>query len=148
MQCAVIEYARNVLNIKDANSREMNERTSDAVIDLMEDQKNVTDMGGTMRLGAYDCKLKKGTNSFDAYANPEVKERHRHRYEFNNEYLETFENAGMKAAGCNPDTGLVEIMEIPEHRWFTGVQFHPEYSSTVLKPHPIFMAFIKAAIQE
>ncbi len=148
MQCAVIEYARNVLNLKEANSREMNNRTPDAVIDLMEDQKNVTDMGGTMRLGAYDCNLKKGTNSFEAYGAADVKERHRHRYEFNNEYLEAFEQAGMKAAGCNPDTGLVEIMEIPKHKWFVGVQFHPEYSSTVLKPHPIFMAFIKAAIKE
>ncbi|MCU4157520.1 CTP synthase [Carboxylicivirga sp. A043] len=148
MQCAVIEYARNVLNLKDASSREMNERTPDAVIDLMEDQKNVTDMGGTMRLGAYDCNLKEGSNSFNAYGKADVKERHRHRYEFNNEYLEAYEKAGMKAAGCNPDTGLVEIMEIPKHKWFVGVQFHPEYSSTVLKPHPIFMAFIKAAIQE
>lgn len=148
MQCAVIEFARNVLNLKEANSREMNNRTPDAVIDLMEDQKNITDMGGTMRLGAYDCHLKKGTNSYEAYGAFEVRERHRHRYEFNNEYLETYEQAGMKAAGCNPDTGLVEIMEIPKHKWFVGVQFHPEYSSTVLKPHPIFMAFIKAAIKE
>ncbi|WP_439184496.1 CTP synthase [Carboxylicivirga taeanensis] len=148
MQCAVIEYARNVLNLKEANSREMNNRTPDAVIDLMEDQKNVTDMGGTMRLGAYDCHLKEGSNSYEAYGTPDVKERHRHRYEFNNEYLEAFEDAGMKAAGCNPDTGLVEIMEIPAHKWFVGVQFHPEYSSTVLKPHPIFMAFIKAAIKK
>ncbi|MCG8579027.1 MAG: CTP synthase [Bacteroidales bacterium] len=148
MQCAVIEYARNVLKITEANSREMNERTPDAVIDLMEDQKNITDMGGTMRLGAYECNLKKGSKSFDAYGKPDVRERHRHRYEFNNEYLEAYEKAGMKAAGCNPETGLVEIMEIPEHKWFVGVQFHPEYSSTVLKPHPIFMAFIKATIQE
>ncbi|MBK3517821.1 CTP synthase [Carboxylicivirga marina] len=148
MQCAVIEYARNVLKLGEANSREMNERTPNAVIDLMEDQKNVTDMGGTMRLGAYDCNLKKGTKSFEAYGKDDVKERHRHRYEFNNEYLDQYEKAGMKAAGCNPETGLVEIMELPEHKWFVGVQFHPEYSSTVLKPHPIFMAFIKAAIQE
>lgn len=148
MQCAVIEYARNVLNLPEANSREMNHTTPDAVIDLMEDQKNVTEMGGTMRLGAYDCSLKKGTNSLEAYGSKNVKERHRHRYEFNNEYLEAYEKAGMKAAGCNPDTGLVEIMEIPEHKWFVGVQFHPEYSSTVLKPHPIFLAFVKAAIQE
>jgi len=148
MQCAVIEYARNVLKLKDANSREMNHTTHDAVIDLMEDQKNVTDMGGTMRLGAYDCSLKKGTKSFDAYGRSDVKERHRHRYEFNNEYIDAYAKAGMKAAGCNPETGLVEIMEIPEHKWFVGVQFHPEYSSTVLKPHPIFLAFIKAAIQE
>ncbi len=148
MQCAVIEYARNVLNLKEANSREMNHTTPDAVIDLMEDQKNVSDMGGTMRLGAYECELKKSTNSLKAYGKELVHERHRHRYEFNNEYLESYEKAGMKAAGCNPETGLVEIMEIPEHKWFVGVQFHPEYSSTVLKPHPIFLAFIKAAISE
>nr|WP_321410104.1 CTP synthase [uncultured Carboxylicivirga sp.] len=148
MQCAVIEYARNVLNLPDANSREMNHTTANPVIDLMEDQKNVSEMGGTMRLGAYECALTPGTNSAAAYSKELVHERHRHRYEFNSEYLETYEKAGMKAAGCNPDTGLVEIMEIPAHKWFVGVQFHPEYSSTVVKPHPIFMAFIKAAISE
>lgn len=148
MQCAVIEFARNVVQLPEANSREMNHTTAYPVIDLMEDQKNVSEMGGTMRLGAYECALTKSTRSAKAYGKDLVHERHRHRYEFNNEYLEAFEKAGMKAAGCNPDTGLVEIMEIPEHKWFVGVQFHPEYSSTVLKPHPIFMAFIKAAISE
>lgn len=148
MQCAVIEYARNVLKLDDANSREMDHTSKNPVIDLMEDQKNVTDMGGTMRLGAYECQLKKGTNSHKAYGSETIQERHRHRYEFNSEYLEAYEAAGMKAAGINPDTGLVEIMEIPKHKWFVGVQFHPEYSSTVLKPHPIFMAFIKATIND
>ncbi len=148
MQISVIEYARNVLKYYDANSREMNYSTTHPVIDLMEDQKNVTDKGGTMRLGAYECELVEGTNAYNAYGSNLTYERHRHRYEFNNEYLEAFEAAGMKAAGVNPDTGLVEIVEIPSHKWFVGVQFHPEYSSTVLKPHPIFMAFIKAAISE
>nr|WP_319398442.1 CTP synthase [uncultured Carboxylicivirga sp.] len=148
MQCAVIEYARNVLNLPDANSIEMNHSTVDPVINLMEDQKNVSEMGGTMRLGAYECSLVKGTNSAQAYGKELVHERHRHRYEFNSDYLEAYEKAGMKAAGCNPDTGLVEIMEIPAHKWFVGVQFHPEYSSTVVNPHPIFMAFVKAAISE
>jgi len=148
MQCAVIEYARNVLKYADANSREMNYSTHYPVIDLMEDQKNVTDKGGTMRLGAYDCSLVQGSKSFESYGKELISERHRHRYEFNNDYLAAYEAGGMKAAGTNPDTGLVEIMEIPSHKWFVGVQFHPEYSSTVLKPHPIFMAFIKAAISE
>ncbi len=146
MQCAVIEYAQNVLGYKDANSTEMAINTPYPVIDLMEDQKNVTDMGGTMRLGAYECKVKKGTNAYDAYQTELVQERHRHRYEFNNEYLDIYEKTGMIASGHNPDTGLVEIMELPEHKWFVGVQFHPEYSSTVLKPHPIFSSFIKASI--
>ncbi len=146
MQCAVIEYAHNVLGFKDANSTEMSINTPYPVIDLMEDQKNVTEMGGTMRLGAYECEVKKGTNAYDAYKTELVEERHRHRYEFNNEYLDIFEKTGMIASGHNPDTGLVEIMELPEHKWFVGVQFHPEYSSTVLKPHPIFLAFIKASI--
>jgi CTP synthase len=147
MQCAVIEFARNVLGYKDANSTEMAVDTPYPVIDLMEDQKNITDMGGTMRLGGFECKLKKGTKAYEAYGTDMVKERHRHRYEFNNEYLEDFEKAGMKASGFNPDTGLVEIMEIPEHPWFVGVQFHPEYSSTVLNPHPVFLSFIKAALE-
>ena len=147
MQCAVIEYARNVLGYEDANSTEMAINTPYPVIDLMEDQKNVTDMGGTMRLGEYACKVKEGTKAYEAYQTDLVKERHRHRYEFNNEYLSKYEESGMIASGYNPETGLVEIMEIPEHPWFVGVQFHPEYSSTVLKPHPIFLSFIKAAIQ-
>lgn len=149
MQCAVIEFARNVLNMPNANSREMDRSTPYPVIDLMENQKNVTEKGGTMRLGSYDCKLVPGTKVFDAYhQNTMIKERHRHRYEFNNDYLEAFEKAGMKAVGTNPETGLVEIVEIPNHKWFVGVQFHPEYKSTVLTPQPIFMAFIKAAIQK
>ncbi len=146
MQCAVIEYARNVLGYKDANSTEMAINNPYPVIDLMEDQKNVTDMGGTMRLGAYECKVTKGTNAYNAYQTDLVQERHRHRYEFNNEYLDIYEKTGMIASGHNPVTGLVEIMELPEHKWFVGVQFHPEYSSTVLKPHPIFLSFIQASI--
>jgi CTP synthase len=117
------------------------------VIDLMEDQKTVTDKGGTMRLGAYDCKLVKDSNALQAYKNENIRERHRHRYEFNNDFLEAFQKGGMKATGCNPETGLVEIVEIPGHKWFTGVQFHPEYSSTVLNPHPLFMAFVKASVE-
>jgi CTP synthase len=146
MQCAVIEFANNVLMLDKANSREMDHNTPYPVIDLMEDQKNITDKGGTMRLGAYECELKENTKAFSAYNKSLVNERHRHRYEFNNEYLQQFENAGMISSGTNPETGLVEIIEIPKHKWFVGVQFHPEYSSTVIKPHPMFMAFIKAAI--
>lgn len=146
MQMSVIEYARNVLSYEDANSTEMNHATHYPVIDIMEAQKDVTEKGGTMRLGAYDCLVKKGTKAFEAYQSEAIRERHRHRYEFNNDYLKAFEQAGMVASGTNPETGLVEIVEIPSHKWFVGVQFHPEYSSTVLKPHPIFMAFIKAAI--
>jgi CTP synthase len=146
MQCAVIEFARDVMHLEKANSREIDHTTPHAVIDLMEDQKNVTDMGGTMRLGSYDCKLKKGSKTMEAYQKEMISERHRHRYEFNDEYLEQFEAAGMIGTGFNPDTGLLEIMEIPTLKWFVGVQFHPEYSSTVIRPHPLFMAFIKAAI--
>ncbi len=147
MQIAVIEFARNVLNMKDADSTEMNEKTLFPVIDLMEEQKGITEKGGTMRLGAYKCKIvNKKSNIYKAYEKSEVKERHRHRYEFNDHYLADFENAGMKAVGLNPDTNLVEVIEIPRHKWFVGVQFHPEYNSTVLKPHPLFVAFIKAAI--
>ncbi len=148
MQVAVIEFARNVLNMEKADSTEMNEKTPYPVIDLMEEQKGVTEKGGTMRLGAYACDIKEGTSLFTAYNRKQVKERHRHRYEFNNDYLEKFEKAGMKAVGYNPDTNLVEAVEIPGHKWFVGVQFHPEYSSTVLNPHPLFVAFVKAAIQE
>jgi CTP synthase len=146
MQCAVIEFAQNVLKLEKANSREMDHNALNSVIDLMEDQKNVTEKGGTMRLGAYECEIKKDTKAHQAYLKALVNERHRHRYEFNNEYLKQFESAGMISSGINPDTGLVEIMEITSHPWFVGVQFHPEYSSTVLKPHPIFMAFVNAAI--
>jgi CTP synthase len=146
LQCAVIEFARNVLGLSKAHSTEMALKTPDPVIDLMEEQKGVTEKGGTMRLGAYPCVITPGTNTHKAYDETEVNERHRHRYEFNNKYLEAFENAGMIAAGINPETSLVEIMEIKNHKWFIGVQFHPEYSSTVLKPHPLFVSFIKSTI--
>lgn len=147
MQIAVIEYARNILGFANADSTEMNDKTEYPVIDLMEEQKGITEKGGTMRLGAYKCVIsEKESNIYKAYNKPEIKERHRHRYEFNDRYLAEFEKAGMKAVGLNPDTNLVEVVEIPAHKWFVGVQFHPEYSSTVLKPHPLFVAFIKAAL--
>ena len=146
MQCAVIEFAQNVLGLEGANSREMDYNTPHPVIDLMEDQKGVSEMGGTMRLGAYECDLLNGSKANQVYNTATIYERHRHRYEFNNAYLESFESNGMKAVGINPDTNLVEIVEIPEHKWFIGVQFHPEYRSTVLNPHPLFIGFIKAAV--
>ena len=171
MQMLVIEFARNVLGYKDAMSRESltpapspNGEGSDyhCVIDLMEEQKSITQMGGTMRLGAYDCKLKEGSKTFEAYSQSNVStplalrrgvggeaiisERHRHRYEFNNQYRDEYEAAGMKCVGINPAANLVEIVEIPEKRWYIGTQFHPEYSSTVLHPHPLFMSFIKACL--
>lgn len=146
MQCAVIEFARNVLNLSEANSTEMVRNTPHPVIDLMEAQKEITDLGGTMRLGAYPCKIAKKSKAFEAYGQTTTKERHRHRYEFNNHYLDSFEKAGMVPVGINPDTNLVEIMEIPNHPWFMGVQFHPEYRSTVLNPHPLFIRFVKAAL--
>ena len=178
MQMMVIEFARNVLGYKDANSSEMNEKTRHNVIDLMDGQKSITQMGGTMRLGAYDCQLREGSKAWEAYKptlpfglpsrNGEeacaettsgnerlllqgelegfsfISERHRHRYEFNNAYKEEYEAAGMKCVGINPGTDLVEIVEIPDRRWYIGTQFHPEYSSTVLRPHPLFMSFVKA----
>ena len=144
MQMMVIEFARNVLGYKDANSAEMDDKTPHNVIDMMEEQKNITEMGGTMRLGAYDCKVLKGSRTYEAYQKTEVSERHRHRYEFNNQYQEEYEKNGMKCVGINPAANLVEIVEIPEKRWYIGTQFHPEYSSTVLHPHPLFMDFIKA----
>jgi len=145
MQMMVIEFARNVLGYKDANSMEMDEKTPHNVIDIMEEQKNITEMGGTMRLGAYECELVKGSRVYEAYGEETlIKERHRHRYEFNNKYQEEYEAKGMKCVGINPDANLVEIVEIPEKRWYIGTQFHPEYSSTVLNPHPLFMSFIKA----
>ena len=147
MQMMVIEFARNVLGYQDANSSEMSSDTAHPVIDLMEAQKNVTNMGGTMRLGAYDCELAKNSRVFTAYGQQMmIKERHRHRYEFNNQYREEYESAGMKCVGINPSAHLVEIVEIPEKRWYIGTQFHPEYSSTVLHPHPLFMSFIKACL--
>ena len=147
MQMAVIEYSRNVLGLADANSTEMDEATSNPVIDLMEEQKSVTHKGGTMRLGSWDCQLQKGSITAKVYGKDLVKERHRHRYEFNNDYREQIEVAGMKATGINPETGLVEIVEIPTHPWFVGVQYHPEYKSTVANPHPLFVAFVKAALK-
>ncbi len=145
MQCAVIEFARNVLGLKEAHSTEIKEYASEPVIDLMAEQKHIRNMGGTMRLGAYPCQIEAGSHAAQAYGTTEIEERHRHRYEFNNAYLDRFEAAGMKATGLNPDTGLVEIVEIPEHPYFVASQFHPEYASTVLKPHPLFVAFIQAA---
>ena len=145
MQCAVIEFARNVLGWNDANSSEM-AQTKHAVIDLMEEQKKVTAKGGTMRLGGYPCHLTAGSRSAEAYGSENVVERHRHRYEFNSEFLADFEAAGMKAVGTNPDTGLVEVVEIPEHRWFVGTQYHPEYHSTAANPHPLFVRFVKEAV--
>jgi CTP synthase len=145
MQCATIEFARNVLSLDKAHSTEVLPDTPYPVIDIMEQQKKITLKGGTMRLGAYDCELKKGTKAFEIYGKQNISERHRHRYEFNNKYLELFESHGMTASGRNPDTNLVEIMEIPDHPWFIGVQFHPEYKSTVANPHPLFVNFVKAA---
>ena len=147
MQCIAIEFARNVLGYADADSREMDEKTPHNVIDIMEEQKAITNMGGTMRLGAYECVLQKGSKAYLAYGEEHIQERHRHRYEFNNDYKAQYEAAGMKCVGINPESDLVEIVEIPALKWFIGTQFHPEYSSTVLNPHPLFVAFVKAAIE-
>ena len=146
MQMAVIEFARNVLGLAKANSTEMDEKTPYPVISLMEEQKNVVNKGGTMRLGAWECKLNTDSIAFKVYGNTNIEERHRHRYELNNEYKSQIEEAGMKTTGMNPETGLVEIIEIPDHPWFVGVQYHPEYKSTVANPHPLFVAFVKAAL--
>lgn len=146
MQCAVIEFGRNVLGLKGANSTEVDEHTPYPVIDIMEDQKEITDLGGTMRLGAYPCQLDKNSKVFDIYGEEMISERHRHRYEFNNRFLKDYEKHGMMAVGKNPKADLVEVVEIPEHPWFVGVQFHPEYRSTVLHPHPLFVSFVKAAL--
>ena len=147
MQCMVIEFARNVLGLADANSTEMDVHTPHNVIDLMDEQKSVTDKGGTMRLGAYDCRLVPGSRVAAAYGSEMVSERHRHRFEFNSDYRRRFEDAGMKCVGENPATRLVEVVELPDHRWYIGTQYHPEYSSTVLAPNPIFLDFVKAAIE-
>ena len=147
MQCAVIEFARNVLQLEDANTTEIATKTSSPVIDMMEEQKNISDYGGTMRLGAYSCQLKPNSNIGKAFHSDIISERHRHRYEFNNKYLNDFKSAGMIATGTNPETGLVEVVEIPKHPWFVGVQFHPEYKSTVDEPHPLFVAFVGAALK-
>ncbi len=147
MQASVVEFARNVIGWEDANTSEISKDSKHPVIDLMEAQKKVTEYGGTMRLGANDCDLKEGSLAQKVYKRKEVSERHRHRYEFNGDFLADFEKNGMIATGVNPDTGLVEIVEIPEHPWFIGVQFHPEYKSTVANPHPLFVGFVKAAIE-
>ena len=144
---AVIEFSRNVLGLNNAFSLEMNPDAEHPVINLMEEQKSIVDKGGTMRLGSWKCQLKDGSKVKNIYNQEIINERHRHRYEFNNDYLEQIENAGMIATGKNPDTNLVEIIEIPDHPWFVGTQYHPEYKSTVLNPHPLFVSFIKAALE-
>lgn len=146
MQMAVVEFARNVIGWKDAHSTEMNPKTKHAVIDMMQDQKKITKKGGTMRLGSYVCEVTKGSKAYSAYEKTKVNERHRHRFEFNNAYIKDFEAKGMQITGINPDTKLAEIVEIKNHPYFIGVQFHPEYKSTVLNPHPLFIKFIKAAV--
>lgn len=146
MQCAVIEFSRHVLKLKDASSTELNPKTKHPVIDLMEEQKKITAKGGTMRLGAYPCKIKKGTKAFAVYGETLIQERHRHRYEFNNKYLADMEDSGLKATGINPDSNLVEIVELKDHPWFVAVQYHPELRSTVMNPHPLFSKFVEAAV--
>ncbi|MEY3597618.1 MAG: hypothetical protein RL521_40 [Bacteroidota bacterium] len=146
MQMATIEFARNVLGWKDAHSTEMKENTAYPVIALMDEQKTVVNKGGTMRLGSYTCKLDKKSKAYKAYGTDVIEERHRHRYEFNNAYKSDFEKAGLKCTGMNPDTGLVEVVEIPTHPFFVAAQYHPEYKSTVMNPHPLFVAFVKAAL--
>lgn len=147
MQCAVIEFARNVLGLTHASSTEMDPDTPHPVIDMMEDQKNITMKGGTMRLGAFPCELTKGSKAYSVYGKTKINERHRHRYEFNNKYLKDYEKAGMIASGINPDSGLVEVVELTDHPWFIGTQFHPELKSTVLAPHPLFVKFVRAALE-
>lgn len=146
MQMAVIEFARNVAHIENAITAEVNPNATNKVIDLMEEQKQITQKGGTMRLGAWDCSLKKDSKIYDAYKKENISERHRHRYEFNNKYKKILEDAGLICSGINPTTGLVEVIEVPNHPWFVGVQYHPEYKSTVASPHPLFVAFIKACL--
>ena len=145
MQMMVVEFARNVLGYADANSREMDKKTPHNVIDIMEEQKNITNMGGTMRLGAYECVLKQGSRVFNIYKSEHIQERHRHRYEFNNNFEKEFERNGMNCVGRNPESDLIEIVEIPGLKWYIGTQFHPEYQSTVLKPHPLFLDFVRVA---
>jgi CTP synthase len=147
MQCAVIEFARNVLKLEGAHSTEIDHKTKFPVIDLMEEQKSIIDKGGTMRLGGFKCNIRKNSRAFESYGKTDIIERHRHRYEFNNKYFEEFSKNGMIPVGINPESNLVEIMEIPDHKWFIGVQFHPEYSSTVINPHPLFVSFIEACIK-
>ena len=145
MQMAVIEFARNVLQLNRANSTEMDADTPHPVISLMQEQKDITQMGGTMRLGSWECEVKEGSKAHAIYGSTRISERHRHRYEFNNEYADQMEQAGLRTTGINPETGLVEIVELENHPWFLGVQYHPEYKSTVASPHPLFIAFVKAA---
>ncbi len=147
MQCAVIEFSRNVLHLKGAHSTEMDPDTPYPVIDIMENQKKIKNLGGTMRLGAYNCKLNRESKSYAAYGKEMIRERHRHRYEFNNAYRDAFEKNGVRLAGINPEEDLVEIIEIKDHPWFIGVPFHPEYRSTVKQPHPLFVHFVKAALE-
>ncbi len=148
MQCIIVEFARNVLGLKEANSTEIDEKTPYNVVDIMEEQKSILETNGTMRLGAYECMILKKTKAYEAYQKEHIQERHRHRYEFNNEYMNDFEKAGMICSGINPESNLVEIVEIPTKKWFLGVSFHPEFGSTVLNTHPLFLAFIKAAIRK
>ena len=147
MQCAVVEFARNVLNLEGAGSTEVSPKTPHPVIDLMSEQKTITKKGGTMRLGAYACEVKRHSKTYDSYQKTLIYERHRHRYEFNNEYLEIFDSGGLHATGINPESKLVEIVELTDHPWFVGVQFHPELKSTVEKPHPLFVHFVNAALR-
>ena len=147
MQCMVIEFARNVLGLAEANSTEMDTKTPYNVIDLMEEQKSISSMGGTMRLGAYQCRLLSGSKVAKAYGTTDIMERHRHRFEFNNEYRAQFEAAGMHCVGENPEAHLVEVVELEGKKWYIGTQYHPEYSSTVLNPHPLFMDFVRVAIE-
>lgn len=146
MQCAVVEFARNVAGIENAASTEIEENAEDPVIFLMKEQRDITQKGGTMRLGKYECQLKEGSRAHSIYQNTAIYERHRHRYEFNNDYRETLKSAGLSIGGINPKTGLVEIIELEDHPWFVGVQFHPELKSTVENPHPLFVSFVKAAM--
>jgi CTP synthase len=146
MQCSVVEFSRNVLGLE-ASSTELNPKTKNPVIDMMEEQKKITIKGGTMRLGTFNCKLKKGSKAYVAYGESLIEERHRHRYEFNNKFLEQIEEAGLKATGVNPDSGLVEVVELKDHPWFVGVQYHPELKSTVLNPHPLFVKFVEASLE-
>ncbi len=148
MQTMCIEFARNVVGYSDANSTEIDPTTTHNIVDIMDEQKNILNLGGSMRLGAYKCKLKKGTKAYEIYGKEQISERHRHRFEFNNAYKEEFEKAGMICSGMNEESNLVEIIELKSHKWYVGVQFHPEYSSTVVKPHPLFISFMKAAIMK
>ena len=147
MQAMSIEFARNVLGYANANTTEIDPNTPHKVVDMMEDQKHVLNLGGSMRLGAYPCKLKKESKAFQIYQKEEIRERHRHRFEFNNAYRADFEKAGMLCSGINEESDLVEIIELSDHKWYIGVQFHPEYSSTVIHPHPLFVSFVRAAIE-